>query len=173
MQLHDKYRIALLSGFALAIHGMESFIPLPLPWIRPGFANIITLITLELYGLYPTMMVTLIRVFVGSLFAGTFLGPAFLLSLGGGIASTLTMGFVSLLLPRVFSAVGISMIGALFHNIAQLVIAHFLIIQRIEAIIVITPLIVLLGILTGTINGFISGMVIKNLKKSDQKVQNV
>jgi heptaprenyl diphosphate synthase len=173
MQLRDRYRIALLSAFALGIHGIESLIPTPIPWLRPGFANIITLVTLILYGLYPAVMVTLIRVVLGSLLSGTFLGPAFLLSLGGGTTSILAMGIVFIAMPRLFSAVGLSIVGALTHNIAQLIIAYFFFVQRIEAILLITPLIMLLGTLTGTLNGFISEMLIKNLKNSGQTIQNV
>jgi heptaprenyl diphosphate synthase len=173
MQLQDKYRIALLSAFALAVHGLEGLIPTPIPWLRLGFANIITIITLVLYGLYPAIMVTLIRVVLGSLLSGTFLGPAFLLSLGGGIASTLSMGAVFLFMPRVFSTVGLSIIGAMFHNSAQLIIAYFFFIPRIEAIILIAPLIMFFGTLTGTLNGFVSEMLIKNLQNSDQTIQNV
>jgi len=173
MQLRDKYRIAMLSAFALGIHGIESFFPAPIPWLRLGFANIITLATLVLYGMYPAIMVTLIRVVLGSLLSGTFLGPAFLLSLGGGMASTLSMGVVFLIMPRLFSTIGLSIIGAMFHNSAQLVIAYFFFVQRIEAIILIAPLIMLIGTLTGTLNGFISEMLIKNLKNSGQTIQNV
>jgi heptaprenyl diphosphate synthase len=173
MQLRDKYRIALLSAFALGIHGIESLFPSPVPWLRLGFANIITLATLVLYGMYPAIMVTLIRVILGSLFSGTFLGPAFLLSLVGGIASTLAMGLVLSAVPRLFSVVGLSIIGALFHNISQLIIAYFFFVQRIEAILLITPFIILLGTLTGTLNGFISEMLINNLKISAQTIQNV
>lgn len=147
--------------------------PTPIPWLKLGLANIITLITLLLYGMRAAFMVTLIRVVLASLFTGTFLGPAFILSLGGGITSTLTMGFVLSLTPRLFSTMGLSIIGALFHNIAQLFLAYFLFIQRIEAILLITPFIILLGTLTGTVNGAISGLLIKNLKKMDKKVQNV
>jgi len=173
MQLHDKYRIALLSAFALGLHGFESLIPTPIPWLRLGFANIVTVVTLVLYGLYPAIMVTLIRVVLGSLLSGTFLGPAFLLSSGGGIASTLSMGIVFLIMPRLFSTVGLSIIGAMFHNLAQLIIAYFFFIQRIEAILLITPLIMLFGTVTGTLNGFLSEMLIKNLKNSGQTIQNV
>lgn len=173
MQQQDKYRIALLSAYALGLHGFESLLPTPIPWLKLGLANIITLITLLLYGMRAAFMVTLIRVVLASLFTGTFLGPAFILSLGGGITSTLTMGFVLSLTPRLFSTMGLSIIGALFHNIAQLFLAYFLFIQRIEAILLITPFIILLGTLTGTVNGAISGLLIKNLKKMDKKVQNV
>jgi len=172
MQLQDKYRIALLSAYALALHGFESLLPTPIPWLRLGLANIITLITLFLYGIRAAIMVTLIRVILSSIFTGTFLGPAFILSLGGGVASTLAMGSVLSIAPRLFSTIGLSLIGALFHNIAQLFLAYFLFIQRIEAILLISPLIILIGTVTGTVNGVVSDLVIKNLKKTKQKIQN-
>jgi heptaprenyl diphosphate synthase len=75
--------------------------------------------------------------------------------------------------PRLFSTMGLSIIGALFHNLAQLFLAYFLFIQRIEAILLITPLIILFGTLTGTVNGAVSALLMKNLIKYDQKVQNV
>jgi heptaprenyl diphosphate synthase len=173
MQRQDKYRIALLSAYAVGIHGFESLLPSPVPWLRLGLANIITLITLLLYGLKPAIMVTLIRVILVSLFTGTFLGPAFILSLAGGMSSALSMGIIVSLSPVLFSTVGLSIIGAFFHNITQLFLAYFLFVQRIEAILLITPFIILLGTLTGTINGFISDILMKNLKNSGQKIQNV
>ena len=163
----------MLSAYAVALHGFESLLPTPIPWLRLGLANIITLVTLLLYGIRAAMIVTLIRVILASLLTGTFLGPAFILSLGGGVTSTLAMGFVLSVAPRLFSTIGLSLIGALFHNIAQLVLAYFLFIQRIEAILLISPFIILIGVLTGTVNGVISGLLIKNLKKTEQKIQNV
>jgi heptaprenyl diphosphate synthase len=172
MQLQDKYRIALLSAYALALHGFESLLPTPIPWLKLGLANIITLTALFLYGIRAAIMVTLIRVILSSLFTGTFLGPAFILSLGGGITSTLAMGSVLSIAPRLFSAIGLSLIGALFHNVTQLFLAYFLFIQRIEAILLISPIIIFLGTITGTVNGVITDILIKNLKKTDEKIQN-
>jgi len=78
------------------------------------------------------------------------------------------------LFKKLFGTVGISLIGALFHNIAQLSLAYFLFIQRIEAVLIISPIIVLLGSLTGIANGIISDILIKNLlKKDSEKIQNV
>jgi heptaprenyl diphosphate synthase len=165
MQLQDKYRIALLAAYALALHGFESLLPTPVPWLRLGLANIITLTALFLYGIRAAIMVTLIRVILSSLFTGTFLGPAFILSLGGGITSTLAMGSVLSIAPRLFSAIGLSLIGALFHNVTQLFLAYFLFIQRIEAILLISPIIIFLGTITGTVNGVITDILVKNLKK--------
>jgi heptaprenyl diphosphate synthase len=172
MQPRDKYRIALLAAYALGLNSFERLLPTPIPWLRLGLANLITLITLLLYGLRPALMVTLIRVILASLFSGTFLGPSFILSLGGGLTSTFAMGFALSAAGELFSPVGLSIIGALFHNITQLFLAYFLFIQRIEAILLIAPVILLVGTLTGAVNGVIASILINNLKKPIQKIQN-
>jgi heptaprenyl diphosphate synthase len=174
MQLQDKYRIAVLSAYALVLYGFEGLVPTPIPWLRLGLANIITLVALMLYGLRTAMMVTLIRVILASIFTGTFLGPAFMLSFAGGVSSTAAMGLTYLVFRNLFGPVGLSLVGALFHNLAQLTLAYFLFIQRIEAMLLIGPVILLLGTLTGGVNGVVSHLLINNiLKKDDEKIQNV
>src|SRR5512142_2499808 len=113
MQLQDKYRIAVLSAYALSLHAFESLLPTPIPWLKLGLANIITLVALVLYGFRTALMVTLIRVVLTSIFIGTFLGPAFILSTGGGLASIAAMGLSAKYLKRLFGTVGLSLIGAL------------------------------------------------------------
>lgn len=164
MQSQTKYQIALLSTFAIGIHSIENLLPSPVPWLRLGLANIITLITLYLYGFRAAFTVTIVRTFVSSLINGTFPGPAFIMSLTGGISATIIMWLTIYLIPYLFSSVGISVIGAFFHNMTQLFIAYLLIIQRIEPIILISPIIILAGTISGAINGIIVEIVIKNLK---------
>jgi heptaprenyl diphosphate synthase len=172
MQSQDKYRIALLSAYAVGLHSLESLLPTPVPWLRFGFANIITVVTLVLYGLRPALMVTLIRVIVSSLLTGTFLGPGFLLSFGGGITSTLIMGIALRALPGIFSIIGVSILGALFHNGVQLFLAYLVFIRKTEALLMITPFILMIGTLTGAVNGIVSDLVVRNLKKKGQKSEN-
>lgn len=164
----ESFHIALLSAYAVGLHSIETLIPAPVPWLRFGFANIITLTTLILYGLKAGMTVTLIRVFIGSLFAGTFLGPAFALSLGGGLSSTLVMWFAKAVSGRLFSPVGLSLLGALAHNVAQLFLAYLFFVRRVEAILFISPIIIFAGMVTGTINGVITGMIIKRIRESKE-----
>jgi len=168
MLLQDKYRIAVLAAYALALHGFEGLLPMPIPWLRLGLANIITLVALMLYGFRTAITVTLIRVIIASIFTGTFLGPAFILSFGGGVAGTAAMGLALLIGRNVFGPVGLSLIGALFHNAGQLVLAYFLFIQRIEAVLIISPVLILIGTLTGVTNGVISDLLIKNLTRPDE-----
>ncbi len=169
MQSQDNLRIAILAAYAIALHGFEKLIPTPLPWLRFGLANIITVTALILYGFRAGMMITLIRVTIGSFITGTFLGPAFLLSFGAGIMSTCSMALIIMLTPRLFSPIGISIIGAMFHNITQLFLAYIVFIKRIEVVIILSPVIILIGTLTGTLNGIVSGMLIDGLNKHNER----
>lgn len=172
MQSQDKYRIALLSAYALALHGFESLIPMPIPWLRVGLANIITITTFILFGFRAAMMVTLIRVTIASIFSGSFLGPGFILSMGGGVSSILAMGSVFYIAPGLFGPIGLSLIGALFHNLSQLFLAYIMFIQKMEPVLLITPILILIGTITGMINGLVADLLIKGLKNYGDKIQN-
>ncbi|MBI5025374.1 MAG: Gx transporter family protein [Nitrospirae bacterium] len=158
MPSQNNVHIALLSAYAIVLHSLEALIPTPIPWLRLGLANIITLATLIMHGFRAGMMVTLIRVFVGSMITGTFLGPAFILSLGGGVSSTLAMGAVRGISGRIFGPIGFSLLGAITHNLAQLFLAYLLFVRNLEAIIFISPIILLIGTITGTFNGIATGL---------------
>ena len=160
----EAIHIALLSAYAVGLHSIEAFIPTPVPWLRLGLANIITLLTLYMYGLRAGMIVTLTRVFIRSLLAGTFLGPAFVMSLGGGVASTLVMWAMYSVFRRQMNIVILSVFGALTHNIVQLFLAYFLFVRRIEAILIVSPIILFFGVITGIFNGIITNMIIKKIK---------
>jgi heptaprenyl diphosphate synthase len=165
----DNFYIALLSAYAIGLNSIERLIPTPIPWLRFGFVNIITLTTLLLYGLKAGMTVTLIRVFVVSLLAGTFLGPAFILSLGGGVSSTLIMWTASVLCGRLLSPIGLSLLGALAHNLAQLSLAYVFFVRRLEAIIFISPIIIFFGVITGTFNGIVTTLVVRKIKETRER----
>jgi heptaprenyl diphosphate synthase len=161
----DQYRIAILASYALALHGFEALIPTPVPWLRLGLSNIITVIALFFYGTKAAVTVTMIRIVLGSLLLGTFLGPAFFLSLSGGLAGTLSMCITMILFPGLFGPLGISLIGAFFHNIAQLFTAYVLFVRKIEAILVVLPFLAVAGTVTGAFNGIAAKYLIQEIKK--------
>jgi len=144
--------ISSLVAIAVVIHSVELFIPSPFPWLRFGFANIIALTAIALFGVRVGLMVTILRVFLGTILMGTFLTPAFVLGMGGGIGSTLVMGIAHRQFKAIFSLVGISVMGAYTHNIVQLTIVYFLFIRHSE-IFYVLPVLLLFGILTGILNG--------------------
>jgi heptaprenyl diphosphate synthase len=172
MQLRDKQRLALLAAFAIALHALERLIPAPLPWFKFGLANVAALIVLLLYGFKTAMMITMVRVFAGSIIAGTFLGPAFALSLAGGLAGILAMAALHRAMPSAFGPLGISLAGALAHNLAQLAAAHLLFIRNMDAILLAAPFILFIGVLTGAVNGLFAAFLLMRLKNSGLSVQN-
>jgi heptaprenyl diphosphate synthase len=161
----ETIHIALLSAYAVGLHSIEALIPTPIPWLRLGLANIITLTTLYLYGLKAGMTVTLTRVFIRSLLAGTFLGPAFVMSLGGGIASTFVMWGLIALFRKTLGPVSLSIFGALTHNIAQLFLAYILFVRQIEAILLISPVILAAGVISGVFNGIVTNLIIHKIEE--------
>src|SRR3990172_3945315 len=83
----EDHRIAWLTALAVTIHMVESAFPSPLPGVKPGLANVITILVLLQYGWRIAAWVSLLRVVVGSLLLGSFLSPTFMLSLSGALAS--------------------------------------------------------------------------------------
>jgi heptaprenyl diphosphate synthase len=88
----DDHRIARYAAAAIALSVVEAAIPMPLPGVKPGLANIITLVVLARYGWRDAVWVSLLRVVAGSLLLGQFLAPGFFLSLAGALASLVALG---------------------------------------------------------------------------------
>ncbi len=167
----ETIHIALLSAYAVGLHSIEALIPTPVPWLRLGLANIITLTTLYLYGLKAGMTVTLVRVFIRSLLAGTFLGPAFIMSLCGGVASTIVMWGVKEITGRISGPVSVSIVGALTHNVTQLFLAYLLFVRQIDAILLISPVILFAGLITGVFNGMVTNLIIKKIREKNHAMK--
>lgn len=145
-------KITLLSGIAIGIYAAETIIPKPLPWLRLGLSNAVILCVIVSFGIKYALPVSIIRTTVGSLLTGMFLNPFFLLGLLGGIASTLVMWIFYVIGKRVFSLIGISIIGALVHNIVQLYLAYAMYIKNRE-VFYLLPIFIILSIIFGTITG--------------------
>lgn len=122
----------MLAAFGLILFLFESALPRPLPWAKPGLANIATLLALYSLGANSAWAVTLIRLAVGSFILGSFFSPGFWLSLGGGLCACGAMIFARRLGARWFSMIGVSLFGALAHVLAQITLAGILIVQRFE-----------------------------------------
>lgn len=146
--------LSLLVALAIVLRGLEGLIPNPFPWVRIGLANIMTLLAILLFGLKSGILLTVLRVFITSLFFGTFLSPTFIISFSAGVCSTLVMGGLHLWFQKAFSPIGISVLGGFTHNLTQLFVAYLLIVRRGE-IFYLFPILSMIGILSGFFNGCI------------------
>jgi len=158
-------RLSLLLALATAIHSAEALLPVTVLWFRFGFANIIGLATLYLFGFKDALFLTLGRIFLGSLVSGLFGSPAFLLSLAGGLSSILVMGLVYKYCSGIFSEIGISIMGAVAHNAGQLAAAYLVLIRN-EGILLLVPVMFLAAVCTGFVNGLAARIFVKHFQRA-------
>jgi heptaprenyl diphosphate synthase len=114
--------LALLAAAGVSLFVAESFVPLPLPFLKLGFANVSTLLALLAFGFPAALGVAFVRILAGALLTGTLFGPGFLLSLAGGLSATCVMGGAKAVTGRMFGPVGLSLLGSAAHVTAQLLV---------------------------------------------------
>ena len=153
-ELQHKAQWMSLLMLAVSMHVLEAGLPGLGPWLKPGLANVITLITLVLLGPRAALALAITRVFAGSMLIGTMLTPTFVMSLSGAMAATLAMLAAWRWLPGI-SLIGISLLGAIAHMLAQFVVVESLFIQQ-SAIYYLLPPFPLISCVTGWVNGAIA-----------------
>lgn len=158
----DDRRIAALAAAAVGLTLVEAAIPLPLPGVKPGLANIIGLVVLCRFGWSSAVWVTLLRVVAGALLLGTFLTPTFVLSLGGATLSLLGMGLLYRLYPRWLGPVGLSVLAAFAHMAAQLAIVNFWLMPAVS-LLGVAPLFLTVAWITGLVNGLAAAWLLQAL----------
>lgn len=152
---------ALLTAIALTIFVAEAQIPpiVPVPGMRLGLANVVTVYAMFALGPGDTLMILLCRIFLGSLFAG---GSTFLYSLAGGLLCYLAM----LLLRKVLTEKQLwvcGAIGAIFHNIGQMGAA--ILIARTPQLILYLPVLLITGIAAGAFTGLAAQLLLERVGK--------
>lgn len=155
---------SLFVTLATALGFLEMLLPnpFPLPGVKLGLANVVTLLVLYVYGLKEGLAVSLLRVIFASLLGGTFLSVVFFFSLSGAVVSTLVMAVLIKYIPTL-SIIGVSMVGAIFHNLGQLLIASFLI--QTVYIFYYLPVLLLAGIPTGLATGYLARLLLRYLRE--------
>lgn len=159
--------IAGFAALAIAIHILEAAFPSPLPGVKPGLANVITVVVYLRYDLRTAAWVAALRVLVGSLLIGTFLSPSFLLSATGAIASLLVLGAVGGLGRGMIGALGLSVAAAIAHMSGQITVAYLLFIPH-PAILGLVPVLLTAALVFGTVSGLIAASVYRSLVQESE-----
>ena len=139
-------RAALLTAIALTIFLAEAQLPppVPIPGIKLGLANIVTVYAMFVLGPRDTLLILLSRIFLGAVFSGQMM--TLLYSLGGGQL------WVS------------SPLSAVCHNLGQLLAAAA--IAKSWVVLVYLPYLVLAGLITGTLTGLCAQLVVGRLSRN-------
>lgn len=153
-------RDALLTAIALTIFMIEAQIPnlVPIPGVKLGLANIVTVFALFVYGPKDAFMILCVRVFLGSVFSGQITTVFY--SFAGGLLCF----FAVCALRRYLSERQIwiaSVVGAIFHNIGQIIVA--LIMTSTWRLIVYLPVLMISGIIAGLFTGLCAQFLYQKL----------
>jgi len=120
----DLVAAGLLVAMGAVLGLVESAIvpPLPVPGVRLGLANIAVVLALSLLGPGRAFVVSIGRVLIVGIAAGTLGGPGGILALSGAVAAWCAMAALSRTRGSV-SVIGISVAGAAAHVGGQLAAA--------------------------------------------------
>ena len=156
----DDHRIAKLAALAIGLHLLEAIVPSPLPGVKPGIANVVTLYVLYRFDFATAAWVSLLRVFASSLLFGNFLSPTFALSLSGALMSLLALAFAQYLPKRYFGAVSLSIFAAFAHMAGQLLLVRFWLIPH-AGVVYLIPIFMAAALFFGLINGLVASALLK------------
>ncbi len=143
--------VILATGAAV----IENMVPRPLPFIKPGLANVVTVAAVVRYGLLTGLRVNILRSTGAALIMGTLATPAYLLSMAGGAASAAVMGTAR----KFFSIPGMSVAGSLSSLWVQLLAASALI-PGLPVSSLLLP-VSLWGLLSGAVTGFVAAVLLR------------
>jgi heptaprenyl diphosphate synthase len=166
----DDRRVAALASAAVGLALAEAAIPLPVPGVKPGLANIVTLLVLYRYGWGTAAWVVLLRIVAGALLLGTFLTPTFAMSLCGGLASLAVLGLCMHLPRRVFGPVGLSVLAALAHMAAQLLLVDLWLMPG-SSLAGLLPFFLGVAWVTGVVNGLATARLMEYAEVQATPVQ--
>lgn len=158
----EDHRIAQLAAAAIGLALIDAAIPLPLPGVKPGLANIVTLIVLARYGWVAAAWVSGLRVIAGGLLLGQFLSPGFFMSLTGALLSLLVLALAIRLPQRWFGPVSWSIMAAFAHIGGQLLLARLWLIPH-NGLFYLVPLFSAAALGFGIINGLIAARLLAEI----------
>lgn len=159
MKIKAAY-FGVFTALALIFSYVETLIPIHIgiPGVKLGLANLIVVIALYRMGVREAYVLSVVRVILaGFLFGNLF---AILYSLAGGLLSLTVMVFLKK--TEKFSVLGVSMAGAVFHNIGQLIMAA--IVLESLSITYYLPVLMISGIVTGLLIGIVANEMLKRVR---------
>lgn len=157
--------MGMLVALAFIFSYIESLIPINvgIPGIKIGLANMVTIVTLYTIGVVPAVVLSLVRIVLTGFTFGNL--AMMMYSLGGGMLSLLVM--VIARKTKLFSITGVSVLGAVFHNIGQIIVAA--IVVENSSLFYYLPVLLVSGVFFGVVIGMVGAVLVKRLSGFIQK----
>lgn len=163
---HEDRLVAGFAALAITIHILEAAVPMPLPGVKPGLANVVILILLLRYGFRIAAQVMLLRILGGSLLIGSFMTPTFWLSASGGLASLAVLGILSAVLRGRIGPIGLAVAAAMAHMTGQVVTAWLVFVPH-PGVLALLPLLLTFALGLGLATGIITARILERLPAVD------
>ncbi len=156
--------LSLLLAIAIVLRLFENAFPFPvqLPGAKLGLANSITIIALLFFGTMKTSIFLAARLLLVALITTGLFTPGFFIGLGGAAFSFLLMALACR--TRLFSPIGIGILGACAHNCGQLLVAMFL--MQTTLLLNYLPLLLLVAIPTGISTGLLAKLALPVIRQN-------
>ena len=151
-------RLGVMLSLALILGFVEAMLPdLLLPGVKLGLSNVAVLLVLFVYGPREGLLIAVLKALIVSFFSGTFLSMGGWMSLAGSSLSAIMMILLHTLAKR-FSPIAVSLVGALSHILAQLLVAYAYLGYAVSAY---APLSMVLAMATGVFTGLLAAILLR------------
>lgn len=153
--------LGMLTALAFVFSYIEFLLPINLgvPGVKLGLANLVVIVALYTMNVRWAFTLSLVRILLTGL---TFGNPASMIySLAGGILSLVIMIIAKKW--KIFSVTGVSILGGVFHNIGQIVVA--ILVVETASLLYYLPVLILSGTIAGVLIGVLASILIRNLRK--------
>ena len=150
MKTRRMVLLGLLTAIALTIFMLEAQLPapIPVPGVKLGLANIVTVFTVFLLGPREGVLVLAARIFLGAVFAGNF-STILYSAAGGALAIAVTIGLNRVLKGNQLWVAGCA--GAVAHSIGQMAVAVW--VSGTLGLLAYLPILIAVSIVTGLFTG--------------------
>lgn len=161
MSVKKISRLGLLTAIALILFIVELRIPnlVPIPGVKLGLANIVTIFALYRYKPSETALILIARILLGSIFSGNM--SSMIYSISGSILCFAGMIFLCKIVPEKYMWIA-SILGAVLHNIGQTIAA--VILMGTFSVIAYLPFLMLSGCIAGLFTGLCASFLTSRLK---------
>ena len=152
--------LGLMVALAFVLSYVEMLLPINIgiPGAKIGLANLVVMVALYKIGPRDAFTLSLVRVILVGLTFGNM--AMMLYSLAGALLSFAAM--MNGKRTNLFSAVGVSVLGGVFHNMGQIIVAMFVL--ETTSLVYYLPFLVVIGTVSGIVIGIVSGMIVQRLK---------
>ena len=154
--------LGIFIALAFVLSYIEFLLPLNIgiPGAKIGLANLVIVVSLFIVGKKDAFVLSIIRVILVGLTFGNL--AMMIYSLAGAMLS-----FVAMLIAmktEKFSVVGVSVVGGVFHNIGQIIVA--ILVLDTSGLIYYLPFLTVIGTVSGVVIGILASMIVERLNRN-------